>query len=99
MRTGNIKRPGQPDEVSLVEHEDPKFQPKPQYWLAANDVQRVLPSNHRHRWFLGFKSVTSPNNERTFIAAFLPFSGVANSMPIILAQIARQISIAVFSQT
>ncbi|HZS70740.1 MAG TPA: N-6 DNA methylase [Candidatus Acidoferrum sp.] len=86
VTTANIKRPGQPVDVSLAQHQDRTFSPQPQYWVAAHDVERLLPSTYRNRWFLGFKSVTSPTNERTFIAALLPFCGVANSMPLIVTQ-------------
>jgi hypothetical protein len=82
----NLKRPGQPVDTSLGEHQNPKFLPKPQYWVSEIIVrERIL--SKTPNWFIGFKSVTSSTNERTFISTLLPFSGVGNSMPIILAKV------------
>jgi hypothetical protein len=80
----NLKRPGQPVETNLEQHRDPNYLPRPQYWVPESEVRNRLPSSYPYKWFLGFKSVTSPTNERTFIATALPWSGVSNSMPLIL---------------
>ncbi|MCI0720510.1 MAG: N-6 DNA methylase, partial [Acidobacteria bacterium] len=80
----NLKRPGQPVETTLEQHRDPNHLPRPQYWVPEGEVRDRLPNWYSYKWFLGFKSVTSPTNERTFIATLLPWSGVSNSMPLIL---------------
>jgi hypothetical protein len=77
----NLKRPGQPRDLSLGEHLDPNCFPKPQYWVECSEAQARLPARH---YSIVFKSVTSPTNERTMIAALLPFSGVANSMIVVV---------------
>jgi len=82
--TANIKRPGQAVPTEKHQYDDWHYAPKPQYWVEGEAVRNSLPTKYQHRWFIGFKSVTSPTNERTFIATLLPFSGVANSMPLIL---------------
>ena len=78
----NLKRPGQPVETSSSEHNNPNFLPKPQYYVAESIVNKFIPKNSP-KWFIGFKSVTSPTNERTFISTLLPLCGVGNSMPVI----------------
>jgi hypothetical protein len=80
----NLKRPGQPVETTLEQHRDPNYLPRAQYWVPEGEVRNRIPNWYRYKWFLGFKSVTSPTNERTFIATALPWSGVANSMPLML---------------
>jgi hypothetical protein len=80
----NLKRPGQPVETSYQQHIDPSFLPDPQYWISSSEARARLPQPSPD-WFIGFKSVTSPTNERTFIATLLPFAGVGNSMPLMLA--------------
>jgi hypothetical protein len=80
----NLKRPGQPVETLQSQYCDPQYLPKPQYWVEAEHVRERLPRTSGN-WFVGFKSVTSPTNERTFIATLLPFCGVGNSMPLMLA--------------
>lgn len=80
----NLKRPGQPVGTTLEEHRNPSYLPKPQYWVPKDEVRCRLPGWYRHRWFLAFKSITSPTNERTFIAVLLPWSGVSHSMALVI---------------
>jgi hypothetical protein len=82
----NIKRPGQPVVTTIEEHHDPRYLPNPQYWVPESAVRERMPDWYLFRWFLGFKSVTSPTNERTFIATLLPWSAVSNSMPLMLTK-------------
>lgn len=83
----NLKRPGQPVPTSPQQHCDRSSEPKPQYWIPEPTVVQALPPGLKRHWFIGFKSVTSPTNERTFITTVLPWSGVSNSMPLILSAI------------
>ncbi|MEH2241368.1 hypothetical protein [Nostoc sp.] len=80
----NLQRLGQPVETLTEQSCNPKYIPRPQYWVSEKEVYAKLPQPSSN-YFIGFKSVTSPTNERTFIATALPFSGVGNSMPLILA--------------
>jgi hypothetical protein len=52
--------------------------------VRKSDVDKSLPKEWGKSWLLSFKSVTSPTNERTFISALLPKSGVAHSMVVVL---------------
>lgn len=81
--SNNLQRPGQPVETLQEQYIDPAYSPIPQYWVSDKDVAIRIPE--KLNYFIGFKSVTSPTNERTFIATLLPFCGVANSMPLIFA--------------
>jgi hypothetical protein len=82
----NLKRPGQPLETPVEEKSKPDYTIRPQFWIDRQEVENRLPSHWKHKWFIGFKSITSSTNERTFITTLLPFAGVGNSMPIILTQ-------------
>ena len=92
----NLKRPGQPHELSASEHQDPDCSPTPQYWVEMSEVTRRCP--HRNR-IIAYKSVTSPTNERTVIAALLPFTGVAHSMNVLvlLAESSPQLEAAILA--
>lgn len=96
--TQNIKRPGQPDLLTEEEHQNPEFLPQPRFWVNAQEVLVKLDKN-QYNWLLGFKNVTSPTNERTFLATILPLSGVGNSIPLILLtnQVRCQLSIALLA--
>jgi hypothetical protein len=76
----NIHRPAQPAPASLASHKDVGWTPTPQFWVdnSAVDLSKDL------RALLAFKDVTSPTNERTMIAAFVPATAVGNTLPIVL---------------
>lgn len=82
-RSFGVVRQGQTDETSLVAHQNPEFVIQPRWWVeaqvAAKTVCGSLPPV-----FLCYKDLTSPTNERTMIAAFIPAAGVVNSAPLIL---------------
>jgi len=77
----NWFRQGQKEDTSLVEHQNPEFVVLPRYWAEKATVDQA--SNGEEAGFLAFKNVSSPTNRRSMIAAFLPYSGVINSAPII----------------
>ncbi|MGA2093490.1 MAG: DNA methyltransferase [Sedimentisphaerales bacterium] len=78
----NWMRKGQTDETSLVLHQNPEFAVEPRWWVNEADVHRVLGDRDTTK-FIAFKNVTSPTNQRTMIAAFIPYSGVVHSSPLI----------------
>lgn len=78
----NWMRQGQTDETSLVQHQNPEFAVESRWWVNEADVKRVLGDRDTTR-IIAFKNVTSPTNERTMIAAFIPYSGVVHSAPLI----------------
>lgn len=75
-------RQGQTDQTSLVQHQNPEFTIEPRWWVNESNVQRVLGDRDTTR-IIAFKNVTSPTNQRTMIAAFIPYSGVVHSAPLI----------------
>jgi hypothetical protein len=78
----NWMRQGQTDETSLVLHQNPEFAVEPRWWVNEADVHRVLGDRDTTK-IIAFKNVTSPTNQRTMIAAFIPYSGVVHSSPLI----------------
>lgn len=82
--TDNVGRSGQPDPTSTENHENPDFSPTPRFWVPSSNVKEELEPDYQREWMLGFKNVTSPTNERTFLSTILPRSGVGNSIPLIL---------------
>ncbi len=83
VNPNNKQRSAQPKETELSQYIDPKYSVNSQFWVSKSEVENRLSDSNR-KYFIGFKSVTSPTNSRTFIASFLPFCGVGNSMPLIL---------------
>ncbi len=76
-------RQGQTKPTSLVSHQNPEFVVQPRWWVDEAEVSEALPGDPRPA-YLCYKDVTSPTNERTMIAAFIPHVGVVNSAPLVL---------------
>lgn len=84
VNLANLHRPAVAVETTLSEWQAPAFFPTPQYWIPSSEIDSRMDGSSPIG-FIGFKSVTSPTNFRTMIAAWLPCCGVGNSMPILLS--------------
>jgi hypothetical protein len=71
------RRPYRPRYLTAAEKHDPGRVAMPASWVDA----ALIPS--LPGWQLGFSSVTSPTNERTFVPYLLPRAAVGNSTPLI----------------
>jgi hypothetical protein len=78
----NWMRQGQPDATSLVQHQNPEFFVEPRWWGSCEAIQQVL-GQSLPPGLLAFKKVTSPTNQRTMIAAFIPSVGAVDSTHLI----------------
>jgi len=78
----NWFRQGQPDSSSVVAHQNPEFSVEPRWWASQEVINKALGETAPPA-LLAFKNVTSPTNQRTMIAAFVPSVGVINSSPLI----------------
>jgi len=85
VKDSNWMRQGQTEATILVQHQNPEFAPEPRWWVNEAEVLRTA-GGVRQRCFLGFKDITSPTNERTMIAAAIPWSAVTNHFPLILTE-------------
>ncbi len=79
----NWFRQGQTDPTTLVAHQNPEFSVTPRWWADQEEIRNAL-SKTPLPALLAFKNVTSPTNQRTMIAAFIPSVGVINSAPLVL---------------
>jgi hypothetical protein len=67
------------------QYRNPSYEPVPFYWVCEDDVRARTPTGWDYRWFFAFKDITAPTNERTVIAAAIPYSGVGHSIGLIFA--------------
>jgi len=86
LAEGNWVRQGQTEESSLVQHQNPEFEAQPRWWVEDAAVDRVL-AGLICSYYLCYKDVTSPTNERTMIASFIPRVGVVNSAPLMVSSV------------
>jgi hypothetical protein len=77
----NRHRPAQPQPATLAQHRDPAWLPQPQYFVEASRCGW----RPDETWVLGFKEITSPTNERTFVAALFPAVAFGNKLPLLRA--------------
>ncbi|MBX3318084.1 MAG: N-6 DNA methylase [Phycisphaeraceae bacterium] len=85
VEDSNWVRQGQKAETSLVEHQNPEFAVLPRWWVAEDVVDDALQDQPGDRgWFMGFKDITSPTNERTMIASFSPRTAATNKFVLML---------------
>ena len=75
----NQHRPAQPVPATPDQHRDPNWLPDPQYWVLASECDWPPTTD----WVLGFKEITAPTNERTFIAALFPTVAFGNKIPLL----------------
>ncbi|NOT20304.1 MAG: restriction endonuclease [Sideroxydans sp.] len=82
INADNLHRPAQQESNTVAQHEDANFYPSPQYWTETTEVNKTWSG----QWGISFKSVSSPTNVRTMIAAILPKVGVGHSMSMLVPQ-------------
>jgi hypothetical protein len=92
IKAGNWVRQGQTEETTLVGHQNPEFLAQPRWWVEECDVRQSL-REPRERGFIGFRDITSPTNERTMIAAAIPWAGVTNHFPLVLTNAAPRLEL------
>jgi hypothetical protein len=78
----NWMRQGQTDATSLVQHQNPEFFVEPRWWGPCEAIQQAFRQTMPPA-LVAFKKVTSPTNQRTMIAAFIPSVGVVDSTHLI----------------
>jgi hypothetical protein len=78
----NWARTGQKTETTPVEHQNPEYNATPRWWVDEAEVSERL-KKQAAPVLMAYKDVTSPTNERTMIAAFIPVAGVVHSAPLI----------------
>jgi hypothetical protein len=73
-------------ETELAEHQNSNFEVEPFYWVPSQEVEQRLSLKEWTRgWLMGWKDITSPTNERTFVFAAFPRLGVGNKIPLLFS--------------
>ena len=79
----NWVRKAQTEETSLASHQNPEYVALPRWWVSADLVKEALGSTIPPA-LIAFRKVTSPTNERTMLASFVPPGGFVDSAQLIL---------------
>ncbi|MEV1244859.1 DNA methyltransferase [Nonomuraea sp. NPDC049750] len=92
------KRQNQPRYLSLQDHQSPNRLAQPNSWVAESEVAKKLRAAHwDHEWLVGYREVTSPTNERTAIAAFIPRTAVGHKFPLMLPRVSPTYALALIA--
>lgn len=80
----NWVRQGQTVEPTLVERQNPEHVAMPRWWVDEEAVAATVGTPRPY--FLGFKDITSSTNQRTMIAAAIPWSAATNHFVLTLTK-------------
>jgi hypothetical protein len=71
-------------DAAIKDKQNPTFVSTPRYWVSRSDVDGRLDKRWSRDWLLGWRDVTNVTNERTFISAIIPRTGVGNNFPLVI---------------
>lgn len=83
--------PDKPREVTDKEHADSQFEVVTRFYIGQSRVHAFLDGKQSRDWMLGFRKITNPGNERTFVPCVLPVGGAGDSLPLIFPDEAHSI--------
>ena len=83
FNSANTHNPYLSEPVTVVQHADPGFAPRPQYWVPTENVEAGMIGTGR--WLLGFRDISNPTNARTMVASLIPVVGCGHTLPILVS--------------
>ena len=82
LNPANVNNPYYSIEVTDEQKANPRFYPATQYWVSEADV--IKRTGRSFEWAVAFRDITNATNERTMIAAIVPWGGYSNKAPLLL---------------
>ena len=79
-RSGAAKYP------EKIQKQDKRYEVLPWYWIKSGHVKAARSKLEGQKWSLGYRFGTNPDNERTFIAAIVPYCAAPNVFPQLVTQ-------------
>ena len=77
----SLHNPALSGEITPTQKADPKFVPIPQYWVPADEVSFPIGLD----WTIAFRDIARATDARTMIASVVPFVGLGNTAPALMA--------------
>src|SRR5690606_6768269 len=67
--------------VTDAEKGDPRYTVRPRYWVPEAEVRAKLENaGWSRKWLMGWRDITNATNERTVIAAVVPYVGAGDTL-------------------
>lgn len=82
--TENVHNPFVGRATTDMEHADPAFSPRAQFWVSEADMEWPAGLD----WGLAFRDIARPTDARTVIAAAAPKAAFGNTAPLLLPDLA-----------
>jgi hypothetical protein len=81
-----VVRQAQPDPLSREDHEDPDRLPIPRFWAPSECVEKRYAGKWDRDWFLAWRDITSPTNQRTVVAMIIPRAAVSSTLRLLASK-------------
>ena len=78
----NLHLPYLTEQTTVQEHTDPNFSPESHNWVPREELEGKIKT--KNNYFLGFRDITKATNERTMLAAILPYGAYGNTLRLLL---------------
>lgn len=69
--------------TTIPQHADPNFETEPSWWVRKEELDARLSQHTNKEWLIGWRELSSSENERTLIFAILPRLGVADGVGLL----------------
>jgi hypothetical protein len=79
----NLHNPANSLKVTLKQKIDPKFYPKPQFFVLEKNIQ----VRQKQKYYLAFRDIARATDARTCISAIVPKAAFGNKAPLLLSEI------------
>lgn len=67
---------------TVQELDDPDYEVRARYWVAAGEVDQAIPDTWTQGWLMGFRNIATSLDRRTFIASVLPRAAIGHAFPL-----------------
>ena len=82
VNAANTHNPYLSEPVTVVQHADPGFLPKTQYWVPVSSIETAVPADRGYA--LAFRRIVRSTDARTAIASLIPHVGSSDTLPILV---------------
>ena len=72
--------------LTVAQYNDPNFEVNPRYYVSEAEIQSRLGDVWNKKWFLCFRKISNHTNVRRFIPGIIPYTGVSDSLNIVIPQ-------------
>jgi hypothetical protein len=84
-------------DVPIERLKDPFYSPMPRSWIASAEVDERIKGRSKREWWLGWRDITKPQNERTLVASLMPRVAVGHTTPLMFSELTPRLVASLYS--